>query len=346
MESFYIVKMNKNREFKKFLATTVADYIKEAMRQREIRGAKSTTWPSVFKNQQIDFDNTAKDTFIYEINIKPDENVTMEEFVERIYGKDKAELYAKFKNLDYTNPDGTNTFKPTENNYKALTKLIKPFIWRVPAGVNIDKPSAAERNTILFYNAIYDTDFGSLSEIAQELAIDKTQRDADKKHNQDMEALKLEKDKEKEEELMRNTREIKDAIHKDLAIKANNRKGFKDDNLKNDDIEEATEESASDEIAPEEPDRETDKAKKAAEKLEAKIKEDGIVTRAAIDSDFYKQLPEDIKQSLRPKIEEKKAIIERSKVIRYLLPKERPKWESVTMNTGVNPLLSRGAWGV
>lgn len=335
--------MSENREFRKFLATTASDYIDWIMRKRETRGnTKKPTWPSLFKNQQKGFDDIAKNTLIYEFNVTPDENVTMEEFIEQRYGKNMADFYAKIKNLDYTDPDGTNTFKPSENNYKMLVKLIKPFIWRRPDGVNIDNPSAAEKNTILFYNAIYDTDFSSLSQIAQELAISKTQRYADKKHNDDMEALKKEKDKEKEEELMENTKHYKELMADKLSKRANLKKGFKDDDLKGE--AEEIEESASDEII-EETDKEKTKAKQAAEHLEAKIKEDGIITRAAMDSDFYKQLPEDIKQTLKPKIEEKKAIIERSKVIRYLLPKERPKWEKATMNTGVNPLLSRGAWG-
>lgn len=331
--------MSDNRRVKRFLAATVSDYIDWMIRKRDVVGGKKPTWLSMFKNQQKDFDETAKNAYKIRFNVSPDEDVTMEEFIKQKHGEDIADFYVKLKNLDYTNPDGTNTFRPTEENYKTLVKLIKPFINRIPDGINIDKPSAAEKNTIIFYNAIYDTDFDSLSQISQELAINKTQRDADKKHNEDMEALKIEKDKEKEEELMKNTKHHKDRMRDELAKQKNKL----EERFKNDDIDEELEESASDEII-DEPATEKNKAKKAAEHLEAKIKEDGIITRAAMDNDFYKQLPEDIKQTLKPKIEEKKAIIERSKVIRYLLPKERPKWEKATMNTGVNPLLSRGAW--
>jgi hypothetical protein len=91
---------------------------------------------------------------------------------------------------------------------------------------------------------------------------------------------------------------------------------------------------------------EEDKTMKNAGDIHRRLQEDTLITRAATDNTFYNQLPDEIKQSLRPKIEEKKAIIERSKVIRYLLPKERPKWSNATMSKGVNPLLSRGAWGI
>ena len=65
-----------------------------------------------------------------------------------------------------------------------------------------------------------------------------------------------------------------------------------------------------------------------------------------MDNDFFNQLPKDIQNTIRGRVEEKRTFMNRAKIIKYMLPKERPRWERGTINNGVNPMLGRSAWYV
>ena len=176
-------------------------------------------------------------------------------------------------------------------------------------------------------------------------AIEETIAEKDKEHEEEKKKIRIENDARLEKELIAEKNRTEKRMKQQQQYDANNGDDeYKDVKLIHEDYSDTDDDDGSNNKIVEYDEK--DKAKNAAQQIDEKIKEDAIITRAAMDSDFYNQLDDGIKQVLRPKIEEKKAIIERSKVIRYLLPKERPKWEKATMSKGVNPLLSRGAWGI
>lgn len=61
------------------------------------------------------------------------------------------------------------------------------------------------------------------------------------------------------------------------------------------------------------------------------------------NNDLYNKLPPEIAGEIQKYIHDKALEDIRKKNIRYILPKEMPRWEKA-VNKGVNPMLGRGAW--
>lgn len=61
------------------------------------------------------------------------------------------------------------------------------------------------------------------------------------------------------------------------------------------------------------------------------------------NNDLYNKLPPEIAGEIQKYIHDKALEDIRNKNIRYILPKEMPRWEKA-VNKGVNPMLGRGAW--
>ena len=61
------------------------------------------------------------------------------------------------------------------------------------------------------------------------------------------------------------------------------------------------------------------------------------------DNDLYNKLPPELADEIQKYIHDKALEDIRKKNIRYILPKEMPRWEKA-VNKGINPMLGRGAW--
>ncbi len=61
------------------------------------------------------------------------------------------------------------------------------------------------------------------------------------------------------------------------------------------------------------------------------------------DNDLYNKLPSELAGEIQKYIHDKALEDIRKKNIRYILPKEMPRWEKA-VNKGINPMLGRGAW--
>lgn len=61
------------------------------------------------------------------------------------------------------------------------------------------------------------------------------------------------------------------------------------------------------------------------------------------DNDLYNKLPSKVADEIQKYIHDKALEDIRKKNIRYILPKEMPRWEKA-VNKGINPMLGRGAW--
>lgn len=279
---------------------------------------------------------------------QPKEGENIEEFIKNNFGNNQLDFYIKIKKINYTAPLQTYyEMKELKKYYQKLANTIVPFITNdetIDSSIITKSPGY---NALLTdtYNAINNKKIDELSDVVKNInelvkkRYEEEKRVLQQEHYADKEAAasyaRNKTIKEMEEQKQYKDEFIDDDRDKHI-IKA----------IPNDDRDKQIVKALPDDESSEEYYTEEDKAMKAAHNIHNKLQEDTLITRAAIDNTFYNQLPDEIKQSLRPKIEEKKAIIERSKVIRYLLPKERPKWTNATMSKGVNPLLSRGAWGI
>ena len=372
-------KLKEKREFKRFVGETVKEYIQKVINVKKADKKKRTSWGGFFKNVfDKDFNNIAMAKYkeIMKDYTQPKEGEDMAKFITENFDKDKLELYERVKNIKYTAPDGKSS-NVNENMFTTLADDIVGYVTNDTSPTYIIRKDSPAMNDYLMniYKAINKKnsedlgDLGDLGDVYKRInaSIEKhrkndkisyerqTKREvmrAEKaKDNERMEAL-AEKEREHEED----KKKLQQKYYTDkvaAAAYARNKtkeemekqKQYKDefiDDVRDKQIIKALpDDESSEEVITEE-----DKAMKNAENIHRRLQEDTLITRAAIDNTFYNQLPAEIKQSLRPKIEEKRAIIERSKVIRYLLPKERPKWSNATMSKGVNPLLSRGAWGI
>lgn len=370
--------LKKQRAFNRFLGETIRGYILEAV---ELRRGKSGPWKRFFDKAEKSFNDialTKYQKFMSEYT-QPEEGADMNEFIANEFGQEKANRLNDLKKINYTKPTGTEHKMQDGNKYFTdLADRIVDFITNDTNEYKRFNNDATETNMLLTetYNKINNTkadDLTKVYELIQSSTNDKRARDLrhaethlknelrrnERKRKEELEV----KDKEREEELKKRDEEhAKQRVRDAAKVKHHTKKeierqmNYNDDELKDvKPIHEDYSEDSDNDIDIEDSEainkrivkyKEMDEAKNAAQQIDEKIKEDAIITRAAMDNDFYNQLDDGIKSALRPKIEEKKAIIERSKVIRYLLPKERPKWEKATMSKGVNPLLSRGAWGI
>lgn len=68
-----------------------------------------------------------------------------------------------------------------------------------------------------------------------------------------------------------------------------------------------------------------------------------LVKLTGYDNDLYNKLPPELAEEIRKYINDKALEDIRNKNIRYILPKEMPRWEKA-VNKGINPMLGRGAW--
>lgn len=372
-------KLKKKRAFNRFLGETIKGYILKTV---ELRDGKNGAWANWFTKAKRYFNDIAISKYKEFMNDykQPEEGVDMKQFITNEFGEDEANRLTYLKNINYPKP--TKIEHKIQNGseyYTDLADRIVDFITNDTNEYKAFNTNAIETNALLTetYNKINNTKANDLAEVyglIQSSTNDKRSRDLrysethlknelrrnERKKREELEA----KDKEHEEELAKRDEEHANQRVRDAAkVKHHTKKEIEQQKQYDDangdeeykDIKPIFSEDSDNDIDIEDTDginkklakyKEMDKAKNAAQQIDEKIKEDAIITRAAMDNDFYNQLDDGIKSALRPKIEEKKAIIERSKVIRYLLPKERPKWEKATMSKGVNPLLSRGAWGI
>lgn len=372
-------KLKEKREFNRFVGETVKEYIQKVIDVKRADKKKKTSWGGFFKNVfDKDFNNIAMAKYkqIMKDYKQPKEGEDMEEFIKNNFDTKRLELYKKVKDIKYTAPNGKSS-NVNEDFFTTLTDDIVGYVTNDTPPTYIINKGSSGKNTYLMniYKAINKKNTDDLKKIEDLEDVYKrihaligkhrendkidyekqTKREVKKvekaKDNERMEAL-AEKDREHEEDKRKLQKEHNDDklaatayIRNKTKEEMEKQKQYKDEFIVDDRdkqiIKALPDDESSEEIITEE-----DKAMKAAQNIHNRLQEDTLITRAAIDNTFYNQLPDEIKQSLRPKIEEKKAIIERSKVIRYLLPKERPKWTNATMSKGVNPLLSRGAWGI
>lgn len=352
--------------FNKFLGLTAYNLIKQVRMRRaeeEEKKTKPMPWNRIFKQYKNKFDKIAKKVYesIFKNKQPPAKDTDMIEFIKNEFNDDFANRYETIKEMDYA-PTGLSLNK---DDFEKLENHILAFITKNPeyggdiTGLTIPAQSKLSH----FYNVINKTNYDNLSDVYNDITKYDTQFADDIKHKKIIDETIAEKDKEHAEEMREKEEEHANQRVRDAAkVKHHTKKeierqmNYNDAELKDvKPIHEDYSDDSNNDIDIEDTDginkkivkyKEMDEAKNAAQQIDEKIKEDAIITRAAMDNDFYNQLDDGIKSALRPKIEEKKAIIERSKVIRYLLPKERPKWEKATMSKGVNPLLSRGAWGI
>ena len=369
-----------NRLFNEFLADASYVFLDKNI-QDHVSNKNKYPWTTLFslEQQKRDFDKRAYEplqALFKKLGKKIPKRYEiiedMDSFIEQNFGKEHADKYFQYKTMPYRqiNDDTMN-----ENDYKFLRDHIKDFILRKPLNpINQKLTRLQNEKLVKYYNVFNDTKVSDLNEAYKDMEIynlqqkhnnELTQRDEenkkvieetitkkDKEHEEEKKKIRIENDARLEKELVAEKNRTEKRMKRQQQYDVNNgddelkdvkliHEDYSDDSNNNIDIEDA---KAIDKRISKY--AEMDKAKNAAQQIDEKIKEDAIITRAAMDSDFYNQLDDGIKSVLRPKIEEKKAIIERSKVIRYLLPKERPKWEKATMSKGVNPLLSRGAWGI
>lgn len=68
-----------------------------------------------------------------------------------------------------------------------------------------------------------------------------------------------------------------------------------------------------------------------------------LVKITGYDNDLYNKLPPELAGEIQKYIHDKALEDIRKKNIRYILPKEMPRWEKA-VNKGINPMLGRGAW--
>lgn len=68
-----------------------------------------------------------------------------------------------------------------------------------------------------------------------------------------------------------------------------------------------------------------------------------LVKLTGYDNDLYNKLPSELAGKIQKYIHDKALEDIRKKNIRYILPKEMPRWEKA-VNKGINPMLGRGAW--
>lgn len=68
-----------------------------------------------------------------------------------------------------------------------------------------------------------------------------------------------------------------------------------------------------------------------------------LVKLTGYDNDLYNKLPSELAGEIQKYIHDKALEDIRKKNIRYILPKEMPRWEKA-VNKGINPMLGRGAW--
>lgn len=68
-----------------------------------------------------------------------------------------------------------------------------------------------------------------------------------------------------------------------------------------------------------------------------------LVKITGYDNDLYNKLPSKVADEIQKYIHDKALEDIRKKNIRYILPKEMPRWEKA-VNKGINPMLGRGAW--
>lgn len=363
-------KAEDTRAFKRFVGETVKEFILEVAKGRTDKGK----WKNVFDAvRRKHYNNIAMAKYkeIMKDFPQPEEGEDIEEFIKNNFGDKKLNFYKRIKNINYTQPHGEyHEVKNPYDYYNKLANVIVEFVTNDKVPDLSINPNATNIKTLLTetYNAINGTvlqDFGDLSKqindvIQQKQSTD--QKNSEKRLKREVKRVKEAKDNERMEALAEKEREHEEDkrklqqehyadkeaatayIRNKTMDEIKQQKQYKDEFI-DDDREETNALIPYNEIN-EEVITEEDKAMKNAEDIHRRLQEDTLITRAATDNTFYNQLPDEIKQSLRPKIEEKKAIIERSKVIRYLLPKERPKWTNATMSKGVNPLLSRGAWGI
>lgn len=361
-----------NRLFNEFLADASYSFLDKNI-QNHVNNKNKYPWTTLFS---LDQQKSNFDWYAYEplkklfkkLGKKIPERYEIindvDSFIEQNFGKEHADKYFKYKTMPYRqiNEDTMN-----ENDYKFLRDHIKDFILRKPLNpINKKLTQLQNEKLVKYYNVFNDTKVSDLNEAYKDMEIynlqqkhnnELTQRDKeltkrdeeltkrDKEHEEEKKKIRIENDARLEKELIAEKNRTEKRMKQRKQYDANNGdEEYKDVKLIHEDYSDTEDDEAINKrIAKYD---EMDKAKNAAQQIDEKIKEDALITRAAMDSDFYNQLDDGIKQVLHPKIEEKKAIIERSKVIRYLLPKERPKWEKATMSKGVNPLLSRGAWGI
>lgn len=328
--------IKKWNKFNNFMATALRALFSIAIRDSEKQKGKKT-WRKYMKDIQDNrFNNIAK---IQYNKIISQENpikkgTDMEKVIKNDFGDEFAKKFAYYKNFDYINPADKKDLKTPDGEklLAAWSENIEDFI---TGGMKDNRqifPSLTVINEILTdgYNKIHGTAFEDLEDVYN--YANKVYHDNTSKYYNEREVENLAKMKNKTEERKEKAKDYVDDTEAGINTRANSEGISEEKTVKE------LKYSSDDEDDP------RDKAKSAAQQIDEKIKEDAIVTRAALDNDFYSQLPEDIKQTLKNKIDEKKTIIERSKVIRYLLPKERPKWETATMNKGMNPMLARGAW--
>lgn len=369
-------KVENQRAFKQFVGETVKEYIQKVIDEQGADKKKKTSWGGFFKNVfDKHYNNIAMAKYkeIMKDFPQPKEGEDMVKFITENFDKDEVELYERVKNIRYTAPDG----KPSnvnKNFFQTLVNDIVGYVTNDTAPTYMISKDSQKMNDYL--TNIYKTINGEnareleyLEDVYKRInmwiqAHRKTdehnsairlkrevKRAEKEKENEKMEALDKQKKEHEEDkrklqvehnaDKLAATAYIRNKTQEEMKKQKQYKDEFIDDDRDNHPIVPLPDDESSEEVITEE-----DKAMKAAQNIHNKLQEDTLITRAAIDNTFYNQLPDEIKQSLRPKIEEKKAIIERSKVIRYLLPKERPKWTNATMSKGVNPLLSRGAWGI
>lgn len=60
---------------------------------------------------------------------------------------------------------------------------------------------------------------------------------------------------------------------------------------------------------------------------------------------FVEQLPEEQQEAINAEIMDKYNEQQKNKILRYMLPKERPRWEKATTQHNLNPMLGRRAYG-
>ena len=62
--------------------------------------------------------------------------------------------------------------------------------------------------------------------------------------------------------------------------------------------------------------------------------------------DIYNKLPAEVAEIIKNHINDKIQEDIRKKNIRYILPKEKPRWEKAIQKYNLNPMLGRGAYTI
>ena len=330
-----------------FLGKTVENYLNDA------KNVKQYTWVKKFK--EINFDDVAKKTYLEVFGEIPSlkKSDSMYEHIKNNMGDEYAVKYDILRNFDYEPKHTTQKEKVIEILAKNAVSLL------TRDNENYTNTTITDAKIFLtdFYNKINGTVFSffsgkdgvendmatySAKQKALQEQAEANEADKQKALQKQAEANEADKQKALQEQQAEHNKKINETA---AQVKHNTEERVRKEMANKNDVS-SDDESDEQVVDPDEKEAVKEKGKQYAEDIEKAFNMERIINKAAIDNDFFNQLPKEIQNAIRGRVEEKRTFLNRAKIIKYILPKERPRWERGTINNGVNPMLGRSAWHV